>query len=273
MIDIALFENERIDDLERNGYRIIQNKKKFCFGMDAVLLSGFICESEAVNKPEYLKMADMGTGTGIIPILIHGKLKKRSRSEGPWLYGLEIQEEMADMALRSVRLNDLENDICFIKADIKQSSDILGRGCFDAVSSNPPYKKQGKGLESPDMSRAISRSEILCTLEDVIRQAGLMLKQGGRFFMVHRPERLTEIMTLLRQYKLEPKRLRMVHSFSDSEASMVMIEALKGGGQFMIIEKPLIIYKEKGIYHEIDGVGEIEDVQKRVFALMDEICK
>ena len=260
-MDVALYENERIDDLERNGYRIIQNKNKFCFGMDAVLLSGFVCEREgiAVNPvsgsagggqdAKNLHIADLGTGTGIIPILLRGKLGKRgSENGGPWIYGLEIQEEVGKMAERSVLLNDLQGDIRIVRGDIKEASGILGKGLFDVVTSNPPYKKSGVGLESPDMSRAISRNEVLCTFEDVAREAAGLLKPGGRFYLVHRPERLAELMDTLREYKLEPKRLRMVHSYIDSGAVMILLEAARGGGQFMKVEKPLIIYKEKGVY-------------------------
>ena len=251
-MDVALYENERIDDLERNGYRIIQNKNKFCFGMDAVLLSGFVCEREGhgrLSVRKGLQIADLGTGTGIIPILLRGKLgKSADEGSGPWIYGLEIQEEVKEMAERSVRLNDLEKDISIVAGDIREASKILGRGCFDVVTSNPPYKKSGVGLESPEMSRAISRNEVLCTFEDVAREAAGLLKPGGRFYLVHRPERLAELMDTLREYKLEPKRLRMVHSYIDTDAAMVLVESARDGGQFMKVEKPLIIYKDKGVY-------------------------
>ena len=260
-MDVVLYENERIDDLERNGYRIIQNKNKFCFGMDAVLLSGFVCDREGTfadrtmgstlrsAAAKELTIADLGTGTGIIPILLRGKLGARGpKNCSQWIYGLEIQEEVKEMAERSVLLNDLEDDIKIVAGDIKNASEILGKNSFDVVTSNPPYKKSGVGLESPDMSKAISRNEVLCTFEDVAREAARLLKPGGRFYLVHRPERLAELMDTLREYKLEPKRLRMVHSYIDSDAVMVMVEAAKGGGQFMKVEKPLIIYKEKGVY-------------------------
>ena len=244
-MNISLNEGERIDDLERNGYRIIQNKSKFCFGMDAVLLSGFV--SEHTKTSGNCRIADLGTGTGIIPILLRGKLGP-SEGDDPWIYGLEIQEEMAEMAERSVLLNDLEKDIRIVKGDIRNAAEVLGKSCFDMVTSNPPYKKTGVGLESPDISRAISRNEVLCTFEDVAREAARLLKPGGRFYLVHRPERLAELMDTLREFRLEPKRLRMVHSYIDSDAVMVLLEAQRGGGQFMKVEKPLIIYKERGVY-------------------------
>lgn len=279
-MDVILRENERIDDLERNGYRIIQNSKKFCFGMDAVLLSGFAAEGEAgrarlrsgepgdgaEKKPlqsvAQYRIVDLGTGTGIIPLLMHGKLFANGTSafagqpenapavperELP-IIGLEIQEEMAEMAARSVRLNDLTKDIGIVQGDIRQASDLLGRGQFDVVTSNPPYMKQGGGLSNPDSSKAISRHEILCTFDDVAAQAAALLKPNGRFYLVHRPERLAELIETLRRNKLEPKRLRMVHSFADSEASMVLIESTRGGGTFLKVEKPLIIYREQDVY-------------------------
>ncbi len=276
-MEIELKENERIDDLERNGYRIIQNKRRFCFGMDAVLLSGFACEGEsgkawvnagrqaAENKSRtQLRIADLGTGTGIIPILLHGKLGygRKSNADGENtmtdeanIYAIEIQDEMKDMAERSVLLNDLQDDIRIVLGDIKQASEILGRKCFDVVTSNPPYMKNSGGLTNPDMSKAISRHELLCTFDDVARQAHELLKPGGRLYLVHRPERLAELITTLKKYNLEPKRLRMVHSFVDSEATMVLIEAASGGRPFMKVDRPLVIYKDKGIY--TDEIMEI----------------
>ncbi|MBQ9030025.1 MAG: tRNA1(Val) (adenine(37)-N6)-methyltransferase [Parasporobacterium sp.] len=269
--NVNLKDNERIDDLERNGYRIIQNSRRFCFGMDAVLLSGFVWEGESgrawANRGEDredglpagrdttdLKIADLGTGTGIIPLLLHGRLGNpgpgcsRKEGGGPKIIGLEIQEEMQDMAQRSVCLNGLESEICMIRGDLREAAQILGRGTFDVVTSNPPYMKAGGGLTNPGSSKAISRHEILCTLEDVVSQAAALLKSGGRFYLVHRPERLAEILETLRRFRLEPKRLRMVHSFADSEAAMVLIESAKGGNPFLKVERPLVIYQEKNKY-------------------------
>lgn len=230
--------DERIDDLQRNGYRIIQKKKGFCFGMDAVLLSGF-----AVVK-EGEKALDLGTGTGIIPILLEAKTK------GEHFTGLEIQEEMAEMALRSVQLNGLENRLDIVKGDIKEASRVFGKASFDVVTSNPPYMNDQHGLKNPDLSKAISRHEILCTLEDVVREASLVVKPGGRFYMVHRSHRLAEIITVLKEYKLEPKRAKFVHPFVDKEANMVLIEAVRGGNSMMKVEAPVIVYKEPGVYTE-----------------------
>ena len=250
-MDVILKENERIDDLERNGYRIIQNSRRFCFGMDAVLLSGFAGEAEKGRR--WKKIVDLGTGTGIIPLLLHGRLRAGRKEpeempSEPGIIGLEIQKEMADMASRSVQLNHLEQEIRILEGDICQASELLGKGCFDVVTSNPPYMKRGGGIVNPGDSKAVSRHEVLCTFADVAGQAASLLVPGGRFYLVHRPERLAEIMETLRTNGLEPKRLRMVHSFADSEASMVLIESTRGGRTFMKVEKPLIIYKEQDVY-------------------------
>lgn len=233
---IKLKEQERIDELHRNGYQIIQNTAAFCFGMDAVLLSGF-----AVVKPGE-KVLDMGTGTGIIPILLEAK------TEGKHFTGLEIQEAMADMAGRSVLLNHLEHKIDIKTGDIKEAGRIFGGASFDVVTTNPPYMNDSHGLKNPDMAKAIARHEVLCSLEDVVREAAKVLKPGGRLYMVHRPHRLIEIITELTRHKLEPKRMKLVHPFVDKEANMVLIEAAKGGRSMLKVDKPLIVYKEQGVY-------------------------
>ena len=227
---------ERIDDLHRNGYRIIQQEKGFCFGMDAVLLSGF-----AVVKPGE-RALDLGTGTGIIPILLEAK------TEGEHFTGLEIQEEVADMAARSVKLNGLEDRIDIIRGDIREAGRIFGGASFDVVTTNPPYMNDSHGLKNPDLPKAIARHEVLCTLEDVVREGARVLKSGGRMYMVHRPHRLIEIITMMTKYKLEPKRMKLVHPFVDKEANMVLIEAVRGGRSMIKVEKPLIVYKEPGVY-------------------------
>lgn len=227
---------ERIDELHRNGYRIIQKEQGFCFGMDAVLLSGF-----ASVKPGETAL-DLGTGTGIIPILLEAK------TEGKHFTGLEIQEEFADMAGRSVRLNGLESKIDIVLGDIKEAGRIFGGASFDVVTTNPPYMNDSHGLKNPDLPKAIARHEVLCTLEDVVREGARVLRPGGRFYMVHRPRRLIEILSALTSHKLEPKRMKFVHPFADKEANMVLIEAVRGGGPLMKVEKPLIVYKEQGVY-------------------------
>lgn len=233
---MILKENERIDDLQRNGYRIIQNPDKFCFGMDAVLLSGF------VRAKKSSLVLDMGTGTGILPILLE------ARTGAAHLTGLEIQEESADMARRSVALNGLEEKIRIVTGDIKEAGNLFDTASFDVITCNPPYMIGQHGLVNPADAKAIARHEILCTLEDVIGQTADLLKPGGNFFMVHRPFRLVEIMVLLRQYGLEPKRMQLVYPYVDKEPNMVLVEANRGGKPRMKVEKPLIIYKEPGVY-------------------------
>lgn len=240
---INLLPGERIDDLERNGYKIIQNKEKFCFGMDAVLLSGFA----QVRKGE--RVLDLGTGTGIIPILLEAK------TEGEHFSALEIQRESADMAERSVKLNHLEEKIDIICGDIKEASVLFGKSVFDVVTSNPPYMNDSHGLKNPDIPKAVARHEVLCSLDDVVREAAAVLKPGGRFYMVHRPHRLVEIINKLTEYKLEPKRIKFVHPYVDRDANMVLIESVRGGKSMVKLEAPVIVFKEEGIYSdEIKGI-------------------
>ena len=233
---IELKENERIDDLQRNGYRIIQNPEKFCFGMDAVLLSGF------ARVKEGAQVLDLGTGTGIIPILLEAK------TDAKHFTALEIQEESADMARRSVQLNGLEDKIDIVTGDIKEADRLFAAASFDVITCNPPYMIGKHGLTNPDAPKAIARHEILCTLEDVVRNAAKLLKPGGSFFMVHRPFRLAEIITVMTTYKLEPKRMQLVYPYVDKEPNMVLIEGCRGGKPRMTVEKPLIVFKAPNVY-------------------------
>jgi tRNA1Val (adenine37-N6)-methyltransferase len=204
--------------------------------MDAVLLSSFAAVKEGEN------VLDMGTGTGIIPILLEAK------TEGKHFTGLEIQSESAEMAGRSVALNNLTEKIDIVEGDIKEATKIFGKNIFNVVTVNPPYMNDLHGIKNPDMPKAIARHEVLCTLEDVVREASGVLKQNGRLYMVHRPHRLVEIIQAMKNYKLEPKRIRFVHPYEDKEANMVLIEALKGGKSMVKIEKPLIVYKDVNVY-------------------------
>lgn len=240
---INLKENERLDDLQRNGFRIIQDPGRFCFGMDAVLLSGFAQAGEGD------KVLDLGTGTGILPILMAAKTKAAH------LTGLEIQPESVDMACRSVVLNGLEKRIHIVEGDIKEAGTLFDAASFDVITCNPPYMIGKHGLTNPEAPKAIARHEILCTLEDVVSQTAKLLKPGGSFFLVHRPFRLTEIMVLLHEYKLEPKRMQLVYPFVDKEPNMVLLEARRGGRSRLQVEKPLIVYREPGVY-----MPEIYDV-------------
>ena len=233
---VELKQNERVDDLHRKGYQIIQNPEKFCFGIDAVLLSGF------VQVKSGAKVLDLGTGTGIIPILVEAKTKASH------ITALELQEESVDMARRSVRLNGLEEKISIVQGDIKEASHIFDGASFDVITTNPPYMTEHHGLVNPDMPKAIARHELYCTLEDVVRESSRLLKIKGKFFMVHRPYRLVEIITTLSKYKLEAKRIRFVHPYVDKEPNMVLIEAVKGGKSRVTIEPPLVVYKEVNVY-------------------------
>ena len=238
-----LLPGERIDELQRNGYRIIQNPERFCFGMDAVLLSGFA----RAKKQE--RCLDLGCGNGIIPILMEAK------TEGKHFTGLEIQPESADMAKRSVALNGLQDRIDIVEGDIKDASKIFGASSFHVVTTNPPYMTAQHGLTNVYEAKTIARHEVLCNLEDIIRESARLLMPGGRFYMVHRPFRLAEIISLMVQYRMEPKRMRLVYPYGDREPNMVLIEGLRGGKSRMTVEKPLIVYKEPGKYTD-----EIYDV-------------
>lgn len=272
-IDIELKPGERIDELQRNGYGIIQSESNLRFGMDAVLLSGFA----KVKRGEIA--VDLGTGTGIIPILLEAK------TEGKHFYGLELQPEMAEMASRSVRLNGLTEKIDIINGDICSllpekndpdarvkpeiteisyseklnatenkstagSIDMLKAlyGRVNVVTSNPPYMKAEHGLRNPEDAKAIARHEVKCSLSDVCEAASRLLCSGGRFYMVHRPLRLPEIISEMKRFKMEPKRIKPVYPFIDKEANMVLIEAVRNAAPECRLEKPVVVYKEPGKY-------------------------
>lgn len=227
---------ERIDDLQRNGYKIIQDPERFCFGMDAVLLAGFAQNAKGE------KLLDMGTGTGILPILME------ARTNIGHLVGLEIQPESADMARRSVSLNNLGEKIEIITGDIKEADTLFAPASFDVITCNPPYMIGQHGVQNDNAPKTIARHEVLCTFDDVARNAAKLLKPGGHFYLVHRPFRLAEIMNTLSKYKLEPKRMQLVYPYIDKEPNMVLLEATRGGRPRLTIEKPLIVYKTPGEY-------------------------
>lgn len=227
-----LLEGERLDDLQLSGYYIIQDPKRFCFGIDAVMLSNF-----AKVKPGE-RVLDLGTGTGVIPILLSAKTK------GLHFTGLEIQPESADMAQRSVRYNDLEDKIDIVTGDIKEAAELFGTASFDVITTNPPYMLKEHGLKNHGDARTIARHEILCTLDDILRESAKLLRESkGRFYMIHKPFRLAEILTKMCQYKIEPKRIRFVHPYVDKEPTMVLIEGLKGGKSRVTVEPPIIMYE------------------------------
>lgn len=243
---MELRQGERLDDLQIKGYQIIQDPKRFCFGMDAVLLSGF------VKAKKGSRILDLGTGTGVIPILLAAKTEAES------IIGLEIQEASAEMAARSVQMNQLESRIQIIQGDIKEAAELFSAASFDVITSNPPYMNSQHGLENPYEPKNIARHEILCSLEDVVKAAAHLVKPGGSFFLIHKPFRLTEIFAVLTQYKMEPKRMRLVHPYVEKEPNMVMIEAVRGGRSRIRIEPPLVVYREQGVYtDEIHRIYEV----------------
>lgn len=231
-----LHPDERMDDLQRNNYRIIQNRNTFCFGMDAVLLSDFA----KVKKGE--NVMDFCTGNGVIPILLE------SKTEGAHFYGLEIQEYCADMAKRSVILNQLEEKIDIICGDVCSAGSLFDHDSFDVITCNPPYMNHNHGLTNPELPKAIARHELLCTLGDIVREAAKLLRHGGRLYMIHRPFRLVEIFQTLTAHKLEPKAMRLVQPYAGKEPNMVLIEAVKGGNSMIKIAPPLIVYEKPNIY-------------------------
>ncbi len=232
-----LKENERIDDLEYKGLKIIQNENYFCFGMDSILLSDFAKE---IKKDSTI--LDIGTGTGIISILLSKKTECKK------IYAVEIQKEIADMAKRSIELNDLQNKIEIINDNITNIENLIEKNSIDAIVTNPPYKKKNSGIKNENINKLISRHEITASLDDFISNGSKILKDKGSFYMVNRPERLGEIIILFKKYKIEPKKLRMVYPKINSKPNLVLIKGIKNAGEFLDIEKPLIVYNEDNSY-------------------------
>lgn len=238
-MEIKLKDNERIDDLQLNNLKIIQNKDGFCFGIDAVLLSDF-----AKDIRNNSKVLDLGTGTGIVGILLCEKTKLSK------IYGIDIQKDVCDMALRSIELNNLEKKFEIINTNIKNLNEIFEENSFDAIVSNPPYKKDNTGLKNESETKLISRHEITASLEDFISVSASLLKNNGNIYMVHRPERLSDLFYLLKKYNLEPKKLRLVQSYINSKPKLILVKATKNAKSFLNIEEPLIIYNKDGSYTE-----------------------
>ena len=241
---MELNDNERIDDLQLNGLKIIQNKNGFCFGIDAVLLSDF-----SKNIKEGSMVVDLCTGNGVIPLLLCGKTKANV------IYGIEIQEEVAKLAQRNVEYNKLEDKIKIINKDVNYIKDVIKSGTIDYVTVNPPYKKKGSGIINDSDTKTIARHEISCTLEDIVRESSRILKSGGTCFMIHRTERLVDIIYCMRQYKLEPKRIRFVHPCYGEVPNLVLIESVRSGNSFLKIDSPLYVYNNDGSYTK-----EIKDI-------------
>ena len=226
---------ERIDDLQYKGLKIIQNTNGFCFGVDSVLLTEF-----AKDMKKNKTIVDLGTGTGIIGILLSKKV------EASKVIGIEIQKDVAEMASRSVELNNLQNIMQILNEDVKSLS--LEKNSFDYVVTNPPYKKIGTGIINKEDKQIISRHETTVNLDEWLKVASNLLKDNGAIYMIHRPERLNEIIENLRKYRLEPKRIRFVYPKVSKDANLVLIKAVKYANSFLKVEKPLIIYNEDGSY-------------------------
>lgn len=236
-VDVELKENERIDDLEFKGLKIIQNEKGFCFGMDSVLLSDF-----AKNMKNNSTVLDLGTGTGIIPILLCGKTNLKK------VVGIEIQKDVANMAKRSSQLNNLQDRFEVVNTNIIDLKNIYEKQSFDVIVTNPPYKKENTGITNENEAKLISRHEITANLEDFISISKDLLKDKGEFYMVHRPERLVDILSLMRKYKIEPKILKFVSPNKNKEPNLILIKGIKNANSFLKVEKNLYVYNEDGKY-------------------------
>lgn len=249
-------ERERIDDLQCQGLRILQNPDEFCFGIDAVLLSDF-----AKKVKKNATVVDLCTGTGVIAILLTAK------SEAKTIIGVEIQEYIADMARRSVAMNHLEEKVTILTKDLTQLADELTAGSVDTVTVNPPYKPKNSGIINRTDSKTIARHEISCTLEDIIKESARLLNTGGNLCMVHKVERLADIFVLLRKYQLEPKRMRMVYSRKGDPATLVLVEGIKGGKPFLKMEPPIYVYEKGENYtdqiRQIYGMLEEKNEKKK----------
>lgn len=226
---------ERLDDLQLNGLELIQDPEKFCFGVDAVLLSDFVKVRPGEN------VLDLGTGNGIIPLLLSAK------TQAAHITGLEIQEDIVEMARRSVSHNGLNDRIDIVEGDIKEAADIFKPAFFDVITTNPPYMLAEHGLRNPDDSRAIARHEVLCSLDDILRESMKLMQDKSRFYMIHRPFRLTEIMIKMNYYKIEPKRIRFVHPYIDKEPTMVLIEGVRGARSRVTVEPPVVLHTRETV--------------------------
>ena len=229
---------ERLDDLQIGGLELIQDPEKFCFGVDAVFLSDFV----RVRPGE--SVLDLGTGNGIIPVLLSAKTEARH------ITGLEIQSDTAEMARRSVAHNHLEDRIDIVTGDIKEAAELFRPAFFDVITTNPPYMLADHGIRNPDDAKAVARHEILCTLDDILRESMRLMQDKSRFYMIHRPFRLTEIMIKMHEYKIEPKRIRFIHPYIDKEPTMVLIEGVRGAKPRVTVEPPLIIFDRHGTQEE-----------------------
>ena len=238
MKNVKCLENERIDDLDYKGMKIIQKNDGFCFGMDSVLIANF---AKVLKKDSII--ADLGTGTGIISILMAAKNEKVDK-----IYGFDIQPDMIEMASRSVQMNELDDKVILENLDIVGMSSKKYKKFFDVIVTNPPYKKISTGLVNDNEKKLISRHEVKCTLEDIIYESSKILKDNAVFYMVHRPERLVSIMELMRKNKIEPKEIQLVYPHINDKANLVLVKGVKCGKPQLEILEPLIVYNEKNEY-------------------------
>ena len=242
-MNVKINIDEGVDDLQLNGLRLIQKQQGFRFGVDAVLLSHF------ANIKNKHRVIDLCTGTGIVPFLAYGKYEPKE------VVGLEIQEDMVEMANRSSILNDTTDVVKFVQGDLKDKALLDSLGKFDVLTVNPPYKLNNAGIVNPNDKLAIARHEVMCTIEDVIIAARRLLKDNGRMFIVHRPERLADIFVLMRKHKIEPKRVRMVQPNTKKAPNIVLVEGQRDGGAFLKWEETLYVYDDNGNYsEEIDRI-------------------
>lgn len=251
-------------DTLKNGFKIIQDTERFQFGIDAVLLADFAAGS--VHEGD--KVIDLGTGTGIIPLLLAGRWKsmegafdtplRGTQAPQVTFTGLEVQKASADMAAQSVVLNGLEGQIQIVHGDLKEAGNLFARHSFDVITCNPPYMIDEHGRSNALDAKTIARHEVLCTLEDVVAAADYLLATHGKFFMIHRPFRLPEIFSALERHNMEMKRMRLIQPFADKEPNMVLIEARKNAKRRLTIEPPLIVRDDNGEY-----TVEVQDIYNR----------
>ena len=241
--------NEQLDDLQIKGLEIIQNKDKFKFGTDAVLLSDYA----KVKKGG--RCIDIGTGTGIIPLLLSAKYEPSE------LIGLEIQPDLCEMASRSISYNKLNAKISIINGDVKNIRSLFKGGSFDNVVTNPPYMKNGSGFQSDDDSIAVSRHEILCGIDDIAAAAAYLLKDKGVLSMVHRPNRLVDVLSALRKFSIEPKTIRFVHPYADKAPNLFLLNAQKNTKPFLKVEDPLVVRKDDG--EHTDEIYKIYGMERK----------
>lgn len=248
-MEIELNENEKIEDLQFKNLKIIQNKKGFCFGIDSILLSDF-----AKNIKKNSKVLDLGTGTGIIATLLCAKTKLKE------IIGIEIQKEVYEMAKKSIKINNLENKFKIINDDILNIDKKLEKNTFDAIVTNPPYKKKDTGIKNEEEKKIISRHETTATIEDFIKISKNLLKDKGELYMVHRPDRIVDILSIMRKYKIEPKLIRFVYSNEKSEPKLILIKGIKNAKPFLKVQNNLYIYNKDGQYTE--EINEIYNIAK-----------